>query len=819
MSTQSRSSKSYTPRDVAFIIGYADYCIHYKQDYTATVAIELHKATGRQSTWNGVKAKLCSILKSYNRGDKHLVKAFIIQGIDYIDIDAIPSDVRTQLDNILEDWRLPIYEAETTAPEPSAPVIVGEISSSSDNTVSIRAPLPLIELMKIKDSFSTGQQLILDSGTDHRTRARRVLETPQPPGQDDAVYPMRGPSVSPISPISPVPTPILPAKQTAGKRRSAAPTVPSDLEYVPSLQRSRSTRSSSRAPVARGGVTVLETNEATKTYRSAEPEKQIANSNYTVMASGIEPSSRQKSSKDPSRGPRAGRGVVVPKTNKLAITHHAAQPEEPIANTNDTVLTSEPDPLSRAAGPARELSVINLDDVPEHTQAVMSSEATALTEAAATPNDNAIPPAQHVTQPSRRAARKRRVIEESEDETTSCQTPPKRQKTSETTLESLQEQVESQKVKIDALLEMLSSMVSRQQDPSEESSEHMYQLIRTLRDPKGSIIENLIKDLESQRALKAKHRDLVQKLVEFVDLNNGTVFPKTPPQHKVNETWTAFYEHIVFTVGPNHITPQPNPESAGYLTCAAENIANGRITCAELEPCIASLSQYLKSPHAQQTLLSALFCRWVFASPEPMLDTMHSPLLTQLFTAKHSAAHTPAAGLAQVAHEDKIATRLLFADPDFKRTHTAPRASALASRFEAARASLCTPSRIPRSMSPSTFAARAIAFKQALMLSPRVYTVHFARPGCAFDARWMQAVDATHEAVGDAQAEGGTVRLCVFPALVAREAGEVQGDGGVERVFCVNKVFFPGFGEMATWEGGGAREAQGSKAVVFVVRE
>ncbi|KAF1363128.1 hypothetical protein EJ07DRAFT_173825 [Lizonia empirigonia] len=804
MSTEPRSSKPYTPREVAFIIGYADYCIHYKENYTATVAIELGKATARPLTWLSVRSKLSSILKSYNSVDKSSVKAFITQGIDYIDIDAIPSDIRTQLDNILEDWGLSIHGAEAIVPEPSAPVIIGEGSSSSDNT----------------ESFSTEQQLVLNSGTDHRTRARRVLETPQLHGQDDAAYPMTGPSFSLISPISPIPTPVLPAKQTDEKRRSATPTDPSDLDYVPPLERNRSTRSSSRAPVARRGVTVLETNKATKTCRSAKPEKQIANSNDGVMASGIQPSTRQKSTEDPSRGPRARRGVAVPKTNKLAITYHAAQPEEPIANTNDTAMTSEPERSSRAAGHARGISVIDLDDVPEHAQVVASSsQALTMTEAAATSNGNVIPPAQHATEPSCRAAGKRRVIEESEDETTSRQTPPKRQKTSETTLESLQEQVESQKVKIDALLEMLSSMVSRQQDLSEESSEHMYQLIRTLRDPKGSIIENLIKDLESQRALKAKHRDLVQKLVEFVNLNDGTVFPKTPPQQEVNETWTAFYEHIVYTVGPNHTSPKPKPESAGYLTCTAENIANGRITDAELQPCIASLGQYLKSPHAQQTLLSALFCRWVFASPEPMLHSMHSPLLSQLYTAIHSAARTSAAGLLQVAHHDKTATRLLFADPDFQRTHTAHRASSLASRLEAARASLCTASRIPCSMSPSAFAARAIAFKQALLLSPRAYTVHFARPGCAFDARWMQAVGATHEAVGDAQAEGGTVRMCVFPALVAREAREARGDGGVERVLCVNKVFFPGFGEVAAWEGGGAKEAQGSKAVVFVVCE
>lgn len=306
---------------------------------------------------------------------------------------------------------------------------------------------------------------------------------------------------------------------------------------------------------------------------------------------------------------------------------------------------------------------------------------------------------------------------------------------------------------------------------------------------------------------------MVQNLVEFANVADGNVFPKTPSQKDVDQTWTRFYDHIVSTVGANNTEPRSTAEGAGYLTCAVESIANGRIADSELEACLNTLSRYLTSPHAQQTLFSALFCRWVFAFPEQMLDTMHSDGMMHLYEGILDAAETKADGLERVRQYDKVAMKLLLENPDSKTVLVVRRTSEFEVRFETAKHNLCKPSKIPSSLSPSSFAKEVMDFKQKLLLSPKEYRIYYVRPGYEFNAKWMQAYDNTNEPVPDSKAEGKNIDLCVFPALACLKDEAIKEDGKIEDVLCKNKQFFPtlddlmlGFSPVAKW----------SKAMVLV---
>ncbi|KAJ4364796.1 hypothetical protein N0V95_000640 [Ascochyta clinopodiicola] len=470
------------------------------------------------------------------------------------------------------------------------------------------------------------------------------------------------------------------------------------------------------------------------------------------------------------------------------------------ANKNKTAEAPNVQTFSGASSRSKVAPVINIDDWLEDPQKAASSSSTAnVEESTELSTDNVSPPDNRSPKPSDARVSKRKVVELSDDEIADVNVAPKRQKTGSISLEFLNQKVE-------ACFDMISNMITNQQSPPEEFSEHIHQLIRTFKDLNGSIVENLIRDLDSQPSLKTKHRTMVQKLVEFVVLSNGTVFPKTPAQSEVDKTWTSFYKHIVSTIGPNNVIPNPTPEGAGYLTCAAEGIANRQIYKDQLEPCIESFSRYLKSPHAQQTLFSALFCRWVFASPEPMLNTMHSDGMMQLYNAVIGAAqYFQSQGLETVQHYDKVATQFLFKDPDFQTVHVSRRTSELKSRFETAKRKLWQPSNIPSSLSPSRFAKEVIAFKQKLLLSPKEYHIHFVRPGCNFQANRMQAYNATNEPVSDEKAAKKQVLLCLFPMLTCEEPRVMEGGAGVEDVLCKNKVFFPSFEESLRVPGPGLR--------------
>ncbi|KAL1651776.1 hypothetical protein SLS61_005147 [Didymella pomorum] len=350
--------------------------------------------------------------------------------------------------------------------------------------------------------------------------------------------------------------------------------------------------------------------------------------------------------------------------------------------------------------------------------------------------------------------------------------------------------LESVNDKIDACLSILSSVVTHQSSLPEETAQHIHQVVRTFKDPKGSALENLMTDLTSQRALKARFSDMVKKLIEFVDLGTEPVFPKILPQNEVDRLWAAFPEHIVSIVGPNNVKPTLSPSRAGYMVASAENIAHGRIAGNQLEAYVEDLAGLLKSPQAQQILFSVLLCRWVFADPEAMLKDMHTPVMLHLYEGILSKAETNAEGLVRVQQNDQLATKLLFEDPAFQ-------AAEMKTKKE----------------TPEKFTSEQIDLKTKLLLSPKDYRIHYVRPGAKFNASSMRAFNADNDAISDEKAAGNKVAFCKFPALMCQDAETIKEDSKIEHVLVKNKRFLPKFQESTT----AAPNAQISKAVVLLL--
>lgn len=103
-------------------------------------------------------------------------------------------------------------------------------------------------------------------------------------------------------------------------------------------------------------------------------------------------------------------------------------------------------------------------------------------------------------------------------------------------------------------------------------------------------------------------------------------FPPAPTASDVRAAWDDFYLCILDTVGPGHVTPDPDPGPYALLwhNCL-EQIASGQMAETELAEHMRVFEKHSISPHSQQALLSALFCRWVFQSPEPIFNAHHPP--------------------------------------------------------------------------------------------------------------------------------------------------------------------------------------------------
>ena len=456
-----------------------------------------------------------------------------------------------------------------------------------------------------------------------------------------------------------------------------------------------------------------------------------------------------------TKGIAVPKNVAVRKASASHAQHHTATPDK--------------------ATPV----VVVIDDAPEQAQFVASSSRL---------TGNTAPSMDHITEATTHTFGKRKAVEMSDEDIVMIEPPTKKQNTGNSTLESVNN-------KLDVCLSIMSAFVTHQQSLPEDIVEHVNQLLRTCKDPNGSIVEDLVKDLNSQRALKIKHRNVVKKLIEYVNLNTGAVFPKTPPQNEVDKAWSMFYDHVVSTVGPNNVTPKISPSSAGYLACAVENITYGRIPNDQLEAYIDSIDPIIKSPHAQQALFSALLFRWAFASPEPMLNNMHSDGMMHHYNTILAAEKTNADGLARVQQYDKAAAKMMFENDDFKDTEVARRVKHFKVRFEEAKEKRCASSKIPSALSPGRFAKEVVDLKQRFLLSPKDYRTHYVRPGKPFCAAWMQAYSQSNDPIPDTEAEGKKVLLCVFPALFCQEPAALKEGAKIEDVLCKNKRFHATFEE------------------------
>lgn len=157
---------------------------------------------------------------------------------------------------------------------------------------------------------------------------------------------------------------------------------------------------------------------------------------------------------------------------------------------------------------------------------------------------------------------------------------------------------------------------------------------------------------------------------------------------------------------------------------------------------------------------------------------------------------------------------------DFKGRRIEPRKRKLERSFKKATASICTPhpqNAHSHSSSSEVFADTAIELKQALLLSPHDYRIHYARPGTKFDKSWMIAVDNEHWEIKENEVEGKEVSMCLFPALMAQAPPDFEDTAPLEEALVLNKNFFPAFGEKPIDEDKEKKKRPICKAYVLIL--
>lgn len=151
-------------------------------------------------------------------------------------------------------------------------------------------------------------------------------------------------------------------------------------------------------------------------------------------------------------------------------------------------------------------------------------------------------------------------------------------------------------------------------------------------------------------------------------------------------------------------------------------------------------------------------------------------------------------GPEQVQHLEKMGLKFIFDDEEFQAGLVKHRATKYLEEMKNI-LHMIWPEAEGFKASSHNWTNPAVKLKQALLLSPKDYRIHFCTPGMTYNPMWMQAEDGEAFKIDDHKAAGKKVVLCVFPALVEQEPAPFTAETRVPDLLAGNKKFFPTFQE------------------------
>jgi hypothetical protein len=191
--------------------------------------------------------------------------------------------------------------------------------------------------------------------------------------------------------------------------------------------------------------------------------------------------------------------------------------------------------------------------------------------------------------------------------------------------------------KVDGLLELCRLLLRRDLANDDNLSQDADIRLRTLfkeidQDP-TSAIAKLHQDLESSKREVIRYADLARKLIVERELGRPDQFPLSTDLSMVEGVWTMVMQSIKRAVELINQEPEtlPSPTCAALLTTAMELIASGGVREEKLAAYLKTLGSLLQGPRAVQALMGALYCRWTFQNPEPMVHDEYSSILTKTY--------------------------------------------------------------------------------------------------------------------------------------------------------------------------------------------
>lgn len=140
---------------------------------------------------------------------------------------------------------------------------------------------------------------------------------------------------------------------------------------------------------------------------------------------------------------------------------------------------------------------------------------------------------------------------------------------------------------------------------------------------------------------------------------------------------------------------------------------------------------------------------------------------------------------------DKATLRELFDCPEERHRTIQAREQKPIKNLESKEEIMYKPQQTLYSMTREKVVEESLRLKIGLPISPKDYRIHFFKPSTLYDAAYMQAFDGKHMRIEDDKVAGKSITMCLFPALLERNAAPIADDACVEDVLAKNKKLFP----------------------------
>jgi hypothetical protein len=110
--TNYSKNAAYTDHEVTFLLGVANYCNVYGENYMKSAAAKLEEISGRKVTWDVVRVKVKTVIRQFGSHGL-VVQTFIAEGTECLRLNRMSISLKTLINARLVDWQIPLLDGST----------------------------------------------------------------------------------------------------------------------------------------------------------------------------------------------------------------------------------------------------------------------------------------------------------------------------------------------------------------------------------------------------------------------------------------------------------------------------------------------------------------------------------------------------------------------------------------------------------------------------------------------------------------------------------------------------------------------------------